>query len=129
MLRQLRNSSFISFFYGFMALYMLNICVDSPDALPNTVPEDLSYNDQESIIEIVLEKLLGCEDAIPELDDNDSNPHTTFKNHTAIDHFILPSFESIPKGNANAERSQGNSMYFLYTPSHYLEVYSPPPEA
>ncbi|MEH0155425.1 hypothetical protein V6R21_14860 [Limibacter armeniacum] len=51
---------------------MLNICVDAPDATPSFLPEDLSINDQESIIEIVVEKILGFENAIAEYDDPDS---------------------------------------------------------
>lgn len=59
-----------------MALYMLNISVDSADPNPNHIPEDLTFNDQESIIEIVLEKILGYEDAIKEYDDTDMEDHT-----------------------------------------------------
>ncbi len=55
-----------------MGLYLLNISVDTADPNPNHIPEDLSINDQESIIEIVLEKVLGYENAIKEYDDNDT---------------------------------------------------------
>jgi hypothetical protein len=54
-----------------MALYLLNISVDTADSTPHYLPEDLTFNDQESIVEIVLEKILGFEDAIAECDDND----------------------------------------------------------
>lgn len=58
-----------------MGLYLLNISVDSPDPNPEHIPEDLSINDQESIIEVVVEKILGFEDAFEEYDDHDSEDH------------------------------------------------------
>lgn len=58
-----------------MGLYLLNICVDTADPNPEHIPEDLSINDQESIVEIVLEKVLGYEDAIKEYDDYDAEDH------------------------------------------------------
>lgn len=72
MLSQIRNSIFTKFLWGFMGLFVLNISVDAADPNPEYIPEDLSFNDQESIIEIVFEKVLGYEDAFKEYDDNDS---------------------------------------------------------
>lgn len=63
-----------------MGLYLLNISVDTADPNPDHIPEDLSFNDQESIIEIVLEKILGYEDAIKEYDDHDNEEHNKQKN-------------------------------------------------
>ncbi|WP_052958689.1 hypothetical protein [Maribacter thermophilus] len=60
-------------FWFLMALHILNLSVDSPDPQPNYIPEDLSYNDMESIVEIVLEELLGIENAVPEQEDDDTN--------------------------------------------------------
>lgn len=60
-----------------LGLYFLNISVDSPDPLPNKVPEDLSFNDQESIVELIVEKVLGFEDLISEVDDPDPEDHNS----------------------------------------------------
>lgn len=65
-----------------MSLYFLNISVDSADPYPEHISENLSINDQESVIEIVIEKILGYEDAIEEYDDNDAGDHTTKTNIT-----------------------------------------------
>ena len=65
-----------------MALHLINISVDTADPTPEHIPEDLSINDQESVVEIVLEQLLGYEDAIKEYDDHDTEDHdkkTSFK--------------------------------------------------
>ncbi len=55
-----------------MGIYLLNISVDTADPNPNHIPEDLSINDQESIVEIIVEQVLGFEDAFKEYDDNDT---------------------------------------------------------
>lgn len=63
-----------------MGIYLLNISVDTADPNPEHIPEDLSINDQESIVEIVVEKVLGFEDAIKEYDDHDTEDHNKQKN-------------------------------------------------
>lgn len=63
-----------------MGLYLLNLSVDTADPNPEHIPEDLSFNDQESIVEIVVEKVLGFEDAIKEYDDHDTEDHNKKKN-------------------------------------------------
>lgn len=73
MIRQIRNSFTINILWGFMSLYLLNISVDAIDPEARYIPEDLSYNDQESIVEIIVEKVLGYDNAIKEFDDKDSD--------------------------------------------------------
>jgi len=73
-----------------MGLYLLNISVDTADPKPEHIPEDLSINDQESILEIVFEKVLGYEDAFKEYDDHDKEDHNK-KTNVKIDlttHYI-----------------------------------------
>jgi len=53
--------------------------VDAPDANPDHIPEDLTYNDPESIVEIVVEGILGFENAIAEYDDPDTDEHHSRK--------------------------------------------------
>ena len=93
------------------------------------MPEDLSFNDQESLIELIVEKVLGYEDAIPEYDDSDPNQDTTIKSNVGVDHFVLPAFKSKLNCQDSNNKNLSNSIYFLYFPAHYLEVHSPPPEA
>lgn len=71
----LRNSVSLRIFWALMSLYLLNISVDSPDKYPDYVPEDLTINDQESIIEILVEKVLGYGDVFEEYDDPDKEDH------------------------------------------------------
>lgn len=62
----------LKLFWFLMALHILNLSVDSPDLQPDHIAEDLSFNDMESIVEILLEQVLGIEDAIPEQEEDDS---------------------------------------------------------
>lgn len=74
-----------------MGLHMLNISVDTQDPNPEHIAEDLSFNDQESIVEIVVEQVLGFENAIKEYDDHDTEDHNR-RTHVKIDlsvHFAL----------------------------------------
>ncbi|PKQ46158.1 hypothetical protein [Confluentibacter flavum] len=80
MFHHIRNNTTVRFLWGFMALYFLNISVDTVDPYPNYIAEDLSFNDQESIVEIIVEQVLGFENAIEEHDDPDTEEHTEKNN-------------------------------------------------
>ncbi len=84
MISQIRNSLFVKALWGLMGLYLLNISVDPADPFPDHIPEDLSFNDQESIIEIFFEKILGYENALEEYDDHDREDHNN-KNNVKLD--------------------------------------------
>lgn len=62
-----------------MAMHIFNMCVDTPDAQPESVPEDLSINDMESIVEIVLEKGFNIDNAIAEHDEPDESDAGSFE--------------------------------------------------
>ncbi len=57
-----------------LALHFFNLSIDPPDPHPNSVPEDLSINEMESIVELIMEGLFGLDDLIEEHDDNDDEP-------------------------------------------------------
>jgi uncharacterized protein YlzI (FlbEa/FlbD family) len=83
-LNQIRNSVFTKILWGLIGLHLLNISVDTADPNPERIPEDLSINDQESIVEIVVEKVFGYENAIKEYDDHDTEDHNK-KTNVKID--------------------------------------------
>lgn len=127
MLQAIRINSFLKILWGVLAIFLLNISVDSADKNPNHVPENLAFNDQESIVEIVVEQILGYENAIPEFDDNDTEDHTK-KNNIDLD---LISY--IFKGSAItrsilSEREKVNCISDFLLPSGYLENDTPPPK-
>ncbi|MCU0436556.1 MAG: hypothetical protein MUC49_01495 [Raineya sp.] len=55
-----------------MGIHVLNFSIDSPDNHSDDIPEDLSYNDIESFFEMFVENILGCENAIEEHDEDDT---------------------------------------------------------
>jgi hypothetical protein len=111
-----------------MAVHMLNICVDMPDAAPDYVPEDLTVNDQESLVEMVLEKGLDIENAIEEHDEADDTNSQNFEMCKDI------KFHSVRTELASFERPY--NIVFLDTPYkmdysflYFKEINPPPPKA
>ena len=129
MLNLIRQNKKLRFFCALMALYLLNCSVDTNDFNSNFDVENLSVNDQESIIELVVEKVLGYQNAIPEIDDCDSDNHTILKKIVGLDFFTIPFFNI----NINKEgcKFKTKTICFssLFPLKTYLEIHSPPPEA
>ena len=110
-----------------MGLYLLNISVDTADPNPEHVPEDLSFNDQESIVEIVVEKVLGFEDAIKEYDDHDTEDHNKKKN-VKIDLLVHAIKADKIDHNQFFERKKLFSDYEARLTKGFNELDSPPPK-
>ena len=110
-----------------MGLYLLNISVDTADLNPEHIPEDLSFNDQESIVELIIEKVLGFEDAIKEYDDHDTEDHNNKKN-VKIDLLVHIT------GTNNYSHIQLNEKKKPYPDCEarltngFIEIDSPPPK-
>ena len=125
MVKAIRNSGFFNGFITFLALYMLNCSIDSPDNHPNFVAEDLTFNDQESIVELVVEIILGFDETIPEYEDNDNHKHTVKKIRTidlyssSLHHFTLI---------INAYTKNSYSFLRLFFKNPFLEIKHPPPK-
>lgn len=111
-----------------MCLHLLNVSVDAVDPNPEFISEDLSINDQESIVEIIVEKVLGFEDAFVEYDDRDSEDQnkkksvdsdwltqTNFSQKTS-NWICLKSIDRFPHFEANLAIG-------------FMEIDSPPPKS
>jgi hypothetical protein len=108
---------------------LLNVSVDPPDFAAIDRPEDLSYNDLESIVEIVIEEALGYEDALPEYDDNDSDQDGRANPTPPLDNFPPPRVALENLTPTDDHRPRGNFRSRSLTLQHFREVFSPPPEA
>jgi hypothetical protein len=86
MIQTLRNSRFTNVFWGIFSLYLFNLSADNPDATSRYQKEDLSINDQESMVEVVLEQIMGFEDALEEYEDPDGDDQKS-KVNLKIDFF------------------------------------------
>jgi hypothetical protein len=124
---QIRNSVFTKFLWGLMGLYLLNISVDSVDPNPEQIPEDLSINDQESIIEIVVEKILGYEDAIKEYDDNDKEDHNN-KTNVKIDFINSYTADYLIKQSVVDISIQKFPDFNVFLTNGFHQLDTPPPK-
>lgn len=111
-----------------MSLYLLNISVDTADPNPEYIPEDLSFNDQESIVEIIVEKILGFEDAIKEYDDHDTEDYNKKKNVT-IDLLVYFHKTNNDAYDHLATNKKRFPNYDARLANGFIEIDSPPPKA
>lgn len=110
-----------------MGLYLLNISVDTADPNPEHIPEDLSINDQESIVEFIVEKVLGFEDAIKEYDDNDTEDHNKKKN-VKIDLYVHEIVADKTDNNQFFERKELFPDNEARLTKGFNEIDYPPPQ-
>ncbi len=109
-----------------MTIHLLNLSVDAPDLTPSYIAEDLTINDQESVVELITETVLGFEDAFPEYDDEDGNE---IREQTGKLSLICP-MQVVGTSLLDKFRTiAGYGDYsFIYVPPAPLEYLSPPPE-
>jgi hypothetical protein len=74
----IRENILVKYIWLFLAIHILNFSIDAPDAKPDYVAEDLSINDIESVVELLLEEACGFENIISEHDEHDSNDGLRF---------------------------------------------------
>ena len=127
MISRIKNSAFIKVFWGLMGLYILNISVDPADPNPDHTPEDLSFNDQESIVEIIVEKVLGFENAFKEYDDHDREDHNK-KNNIKIDLTVQSTPGSKNSQLAFEEKRQRYFKFDAFLTNGFYQLHTPPPK-
>ncbi|MDN5214918.1 hypothetical protein QQ020_22755 [Fulvivirgaceae bacterium BMA12] len=127
MISRIRHSVYFRVLWGLVALYLLNISVDTADPYPDYIPEVLTINDQESFVEFFLEKILGFENAIAEYDDHDTEDHNKKKN-SKIDVVALFFSQHNADNNFN-KRKQTYPNYSERLTAGYCRLDIPPPKA
>lgn len=113
--------------WGWMGLYLLNISVDAEDPNPRHIPEDLSFNDQESIIEMIVEQVLGFENAIEEYDDLDTEDHNK-KSNIKIDLAVYLHFDSAIAHLAYNTGKQRFPDFEAHLTNGFHQIDTPPPK-
>lgn len=128
MFNVIRHSSLSPVFWGCLSLYLLNISVDISSLFDENRQKLKVVNQQESIVELVFEKVLGFEEAIPENNSNDTEQNPTMKKGFVIDKFVLPFLEI----NTKIIIFNPIKKCFPYPKDNFLkpslEIHSPPPE-
>jgi len=125
----MRSHPGLRIFCFLMALHILNLSVDSPDPRPNHIPEDLNFNDMESIVEIVLEQVLDIEDAIPEQEDDDTSHGLLMKTNFQPVFFQQQIGIEFMSGGDIAILHKNFFYYDPYSEQFHPEVVPPPPKA
>lgn len=112
-----------------MALHILNCSIDTPDAQPDSIPENLSYNDIESISELVLEQMLGFENAIAEHDEHDTEDGGSFE-IAKILLYYQPSIEFSIKRTLYFPYPKTIPLNYedIFATQFHPEIVSPPPQ-
>lgn len=110
-----------------MGLYLFNLSADTADPQPAHIPEDLSINDQESIIEIFVEKILGYEDAIQEYDDADTD-ESNKKTTVSIDLIVPHTVDSGLKHSLFETTKVNFPDYKAYLANGFQKLDTPPPK-
>ncbi len=125
---QIRNiTNYGKFLWIFMAFYFLNCSIDAPDIQFFSQHENLKFNDQESIVELLVENVLGFENAISEQDDVENTPQKSMKKSISLDFFVFNQNDGF---KCNCFNWNSNKKVFLKLPlfcSITLEITSPPP--
>ncbi len=110
----------------FMALYILNLSVDAPDAHIHAVKDNLNINDQESVIEIIVEKVLDFENAIPEYDDDDTE--SSLKKEKSNTFYLIPALVVQQHNRYHFVTVKKFYHYIENTAESCFEIPSPPPD-
>ncbi|GIZ08675.1 hypothetical protein [Flavobacterium sp. UMI-01] len=110
-----------------MGIILLNLSVDTSDPYTQCIPENFSYNDQESIIEIVIEKVLGYENAIVEYEDNDTQDQTK-KSNFKLELIIPLTTKNSPCNSIIDSRNTAISYRQLALKEGIISLDTPPPK-
>lgn len=125
----LRHSKIMAALWLLLAAMILNYSIDVPDPNNDSVKEDLSYNDIESITELIFEYGFGWDNFVPEHDEDDREDDGGFAKKIELA-FTLQSitFKIIPESTIP---SQGH--YFRYAISEiqppFIKGVHKPPQA
>ena len=127
MIRLINRTSFGKFLWIFMAFYFLNCSVDAPDVQIFSQQENLKFNDQESIVELLVEKVLGFENAISEQDDVENTSQKSMKKSISLDFFVFHLNDGFKCNNFNWNSNEKSILQLPFFDSISLEITSPPP--
>lgn len=124
-----RNLHLVRLWTIVLAFTIFNCSIDSPDHLPFNAPEDLSYNDMESLLELVVEKVLHFENAFVEYDDNDEGDSGQFSLKKGIDFFTPLCFHPFKLADVDSSPIKHVGYKETYSNQFHPELVPPPPKA
>lgn len=120
----LKKHKYFKKFTFYLALILLNISVDAPISNHITYRENLNYNKQESIVEIIFEKFFGDEDAFEEFEDFENNSIQKKDVKLELQAYISP----YNIFNIEVLKKEVSKIHTFNLKSVFQEVTSPPPQ-
>lgn len=127
--RLLKQNKYIKYFSCFLSIYMLNLSIDVTDNINSSASNNLSLNDQESIIEVVLEKVLGFENVITEKDISDTDKSFALKKHKILEYIITIKLQSKIFSVVSLPAKANTIYQFPSIKDPSLSILYPPPKA
>jgi hypothetical protein len=129
MLSALREHIISKLLWVMMALILFNLSVDTPEPNIDNNQSNLGFNDQETVLELVLETVLGIEDAIAEREEHEGAGDTEKKKSNKIK---LVLFNQIHLTSSNFCQLSSKKHFPVFSSPISLVVFekeAPPPEA
>lgn len=124
MFKLIRSSWLGKNILGFLILVFLNSSIDAPDIFSKTV----AYNEQETLIELIIEKALGFEDVISEKNHDNELPENSVSKKIQLDILQIQTFTDLILYNFdNRNRITINYLDLIYSQNH-SKIIIPPPE-
>jgi hypothetical protein len=116
-------------FWLFMAVHIFNCSVDTPDLKPDYIPEDLTYNDMESVAEIALEKVFDIKNAVAERDENDTEDGNCFDLKKNIIYYYQTKVKKNSFNDIGLQIVASTNYDEQYSSQFHPEISPPPPKA
>lgn len=107
-----------------LTLHLFNVSVDPPDKEMFGVAEDLSINDMESVMEIIIEDFMGINNFFPEHDEDDSKSHRVYIDIDFFEKIKIFSL-TLSKDISDKNKFDTDSSFFS---DIQINLVSPPPE-
>lgn len=129
-MKKLRQHKICKIVWIVIALHILNFSFDAPDAQNNSVSENLSYNEIESITEWFAEDVLQIKDAFSETDEQGDEESGFIKKIVDLK-FYQVNFEDTEKTLLLSYIKNNNTNIHYFEPfcvTNYISIFSPPPE-
>lgn len=121
-----RNHIFFRIICFAFALQIFNISMDSRDFQAGFIPEDLTVNDNESVLEFILEDIMDIDNAIAEHDESDGQEGSNQINKTEL-FFKQVAIESNVNQPIISEHNFSEEPDSFYS-SQYINILLQPPE-
>lgn len=124
MFSHIRNGFIGRNILGFLILVFLNSSIDAPDIFLKSI----DYNEQETIIELIIEKGLGFENAISEWSHHNELPENSDSKKFQLYLFRTSHFSCLLVFNfENKNKLVINYLDLIYSQNH-SKIIIPPPE-